>query len=68
MNASGTPLQMNGAAYGSGIYLSPHSSVSVGYSGYHHHNRKPKEVLVAPFQLLHLKALFAGKQTVSEQS
>eukprot|EP01088_Endostelium_zonatum_P019373 TRINITY_DN6651_c0_g1_i1.p1 TRINITY_DN6651_c0_g1~~TRINITY_DN6651_c0_g1_i1.p1 ORF type:complete len:758 (-),score=164.01 TRINITY_DN6651_c0_g1_i1:35-2308(-) len=32
-NASGTKLQVNGAAYGSGIYLSPESSVSFGYSG-----------------------------------
>ena len=31
-NASGTKLQANGAAYGSGIYLSPHASVSFGYS------------------------------------
>lgn len=31
-NASGTALMVNGAAYGNGIYLSPHSSVSFGYS------------------------------------
>jgi len=30
-NASGTKLQMNGAAYGQGIYLSPHSATSFGY-------------------------------------
>mmetsp|Transcript_37928 Transcript_37928/g.62945 ORF Transcript_37928/g.62945 Transcript_37928/m.62945 type:complete len:686 (-) Transcript_37928:552-2609(-) len=30
-NASGTPLQQHGAAYGSGIYLSPQSSVSQQY-------------------------------------
>jgi len=30
-NASGTKLQMNGAAYGSGIYLSPHAATSFGY-------------------------------------
>ncbi|KAI6657990.1 Poly polymerase 6 [Oopsacas minuta] len=35
MNASGTKFQLNGAAYGSGIYLSPHASVSFGYSGIH---------------------------------
>ncbi len=33
INASGTKHQMHGAAYGSGIYLSPHASVSFGYSG-----------------------------------
>lgn len=31
-NVSGTTLQVNGAAYGKGVYLSPHSSVSVSYS------------------------------------
>lgn len=31
-NASGTKLQLNGAAYGAGIYLSPAASVSLGYS------------------------------------
>jgi hypothetical protein len=31
-NASGTKLQANGAAFGSGIYLSPDASVSFGYS------------------------------------
>ncbi|XP_048737676.2 protein mono-ADP-ribosyltransferase PARP6-like isoform X2 [Ostrea edulis] len=30
--ASGTKLQVNGAAYGKGIYLSPNSSTSFGYS------------------------------------
>lgn len=32
VNASGTKLQVNGAAYGSGIYMSPNASVSYGYS------------------------------------
>eukprot|EP01119_Soliformovum_irregulare_P015436 TRINITY_DN4344_c0_g1_i1.p1 TRINITY_DN4344_c0_g1~~TRINITY_DN4344_c0_g1_i1.p1 ORF type:complete len:706 (+),score=178.61 TRINITY_DN4344_c0_g1_i1:223-2118(+) len=32
-NASGTKLQVNGAAYGSGIYISPNASVSFGYCG-----------------------------------
>jgi len=31
-NASGTKLQMNGAAFGKGIYLSPYSATSAGYS------------------------------------
>jgi hypothetical protein len=30
-NASGTKLQVNGAAYGNGIYLSPHFGTSLGY-------------------------------------
>ncbi|KAL6064174.1 Protein mono-ADP-ribosyltransferase parp8 [Balamuthia mandrillaris] len=34
-NASGTKLQLNGAAYGAGIYLSPHSTTSFGYSQMH---------------------------------
>lgn len=38
--ASGTKRQVNGAAYGSGIYLSPLASMSFGYSrmGYSRHN------------------------------
>lgn len=31
-NASGTKLQVNGTAYGNGIYLSPNASTSFGYS------------------------------------
>ena len=41
-NASGTRHQMNGAAYGSGIYLSPVASVSFGYSGMGHGNHAVK--------------------------
>ncbi|XP_012994336.1 protein mono-ADP-ribosyltransferase PARP6 isoform X2 [Esox lucius] len=33
VNASCTKLQLHGAAYGKGIYLSPVSSISFGYSG-----------------------------------
>lgn len=42
MNASGTKLQVNGAAYGKGIYLSPYVSTSMGYSrmGYGSHTVK----------------------------
>ena len=32
LNASGTNLQIHGAAHGSGIYLSPKAAVSFGYS------------------------------------
>jgi poly [ADP-ribose] polymerase 6/8 len=35
INATGTKLQLHGAAYGRGIYLSPLSSVSFGYTGRH---------------------------------
>ena len=33
VNASGTKFQVNGAAYGKGIYLSPMASTSFNYSG-----------------------------------
>jgi len=32
LNASSTQLQVNGAAYGDGIYLSPTADMSIGYS------------------------------------
>lgn len=32
INASGTSLQLNGAAYGAGIYISPAAQISFGYS------------------------------------
>ncbi len=48
INASGTKHQMHGAAYGNGIYLSPHASVSFGYSGMGYNHRatgqKPHQV------------------------
>merc|ERR1711991_367204 len=34
-NASGTKLQLNGAAYGKGVYVSPSASMSLGYSQLH---------------------------------
>ena len=42
MVASGTKIQVNGAAYGKGIYLSPTANLSFGYSrmGYGGHNVK----------------------------
>ena len=36
-NCSGTKLQVNGAAYGSGVYISPTASMSLGYSKVGHH-------------------------------
>ncbi|XP_072051391.1 protein mono-ADP-ribosyltransferase PARP6-like [Amphiura filiformis] len=48
INASGTKHQMHGAVYGKGIYLSPHSSVSFGYSGMGHgvHTKIKKQLSV----------------------
>lgn len=45
LNASGTKLQVNGAAYGKGIYLSPFISTSMGYSrmGYGSQNVKKNQ-------------------------
>ena len=33
LNMSGTKGQLNGAAYGPGVYLSPYAGTSIGYSG-----------------------------------
>ncbi|XP_064651623.1 protein mono-ADP-ribosyltransferase PARP6-like isoform X2 [Lineus longissimus] len=41
INASGTKHQVHGAAYGNGIYLSPHASVSFNYSGMGHGSYRP---------------------------
>ncbi|XP_078448677.1 protein mono-ADP-ribosyltransferase PARP6 isoform X1 [Lampetra planeri] len=48
VNASYTKLQLHGAAYGKGIYLSPISSISFGYSGMGkgQHRMESKEKLV----------------------
>ncbi|XP_030621155.1 protein mono-ADP-ribosyltransferase PARP6 [Chanos chanos] len=48
VNASYTKLQLHGAAYGKGIYLSPISSISFGYSGMGkgQHHMSTKEELV----------------------
>ncbi|XP_055078274.1 protein mono-ADP-ribosyltransferase PARP6-like isoform X1 [Periophthalmus magnuspinnatus] len=47
VNASFTKLQLHGAAYGKGIYLSPNSGMSFGYSemGYGQHHLPSKEEL-----------------------
>ncbi|XP_064390891.1 protein mono-ADP-ribosyltransferase PARP8-like [Halichondria panicea] len=42
INASGTKLQLHGAAHGSGVYLSPSSNVSFGYMGNFSAITKPK--------------------------
>ncbi|XP_035858833.1 protein mono-ADP-ribosyltransferase PARP6-like isoform X2 [Sander lucioperca] len=51
INASYTKLQLHGAAYGKGIYLSPISSISFGYSemGKGQHQMPTKEELVQKY-------------------
>eukprot|EP01112_Ceratiomyxa_fruticulosa_P017135 TRINITY_DN5281_c0_g1_i2.p1 TRINITY_DN5281_c0_g1~~TRINITY_DN5281_c0_g1_i2.p1 ORF type:complete len:688 (+),score=126.24 TRINITY_DN5281_c0_g1_i2:194-2257(+) len=52
-NCSGTNLQLHGAAYGNGIYLSPNSSVSFGYLGNRNYGQpvqpKPADSPSSPF-------------------
>ncbi|XP_033491460.1 protein mono-ADP-ribosyltransferase PARP6 [Epinephelus lanceolatus] len=51
INASYTKLQLHGAAYGKGIYLSPISSISFGYSemGQGRHQMPTKEELIKKY-------------------
>ncbi|XP_045893726.1 protein mono-ADP-ribosyltransferase PARP6-like isoform X1 [Micropterus dolomieu] len=51
VNASYTNLQLHGAAYGKGIYLSPSSSISFGYSemGKGRHQIPTKEELIKKY-------------------
>ncbi|XP_063765876.1 protein mono-ADP-ribosyltransferase PARP6-like isoform X1 [Eleginops maclovinus] len=51
INASYTKLQLHGAAYGKGIYLSPISSISFGYSemGKGRHQMDTKEELIKKY-------------------
>ncbi|KAE8296158.1 Poly [ADP-ribose] polymerase 6 [Larimichthys crocea] len=50
INASYTKLQLHGAAYGKGIYLSPISSISFGYSmGKGRHQIPTKEELIKKY-------------------
>ncbi|XP_061773719.1 protein mono-ADP-ribosyltransferase PARP6-like [Nerophis ophidion] len=51
VNASNTKFQMHGAAYGKGIYLSPISSISFGYSdmGKGQHQVPTKEELMGKY-------------------
>ncbi|XP_034390465.1 protein mono-ADP-ribosyltransferase PARP6-like [Cyclopterus lumpus] len=55
INASCTKLQLHGAAYGNGIYLSPISSISFGYSemGKGRHQMPTKEELRKKHNQLH---------------
>ncbi|XP_076154981.1 protein mono-ADP-ribosyltransferase PARP6 [Alosa pseudoharengus] len=65
VNASYTKLQLHGAAYGKGIYLSPISSISFGYSGMGkgQHHMPSKEELVQRYNRMNTMA-----QTRSVQS
>ncbi|KAM4734913.1 protein mono-ADP-ribosyltransferase PARP6-like isoform 2-T2 [Anableps anableps] len=51
VNASYTKLQLNGAAYGTGIYLSPISNISFGYSdmGKGQHQMPTREELIEKY-------------------
>nr|XP_057944193.1 protein mono-ADP-ribosyltransferase PARP6-like isoform X2 [Doryrhamphus excisus] len=55
VNASNTKFQMHGAAYGKGIYLSPISSISFGYSdmGKGQHQIPTKEDLLKKYNHIH---------------
>uniref|UniRef100_A0AAY4BNI9 Poly [ADP-ribose] polymerase n=1 Tax=Denticeps clupeoides TaxID=299321 RepID=A0AAY4BNI9_9TELE len=53
--ASNTRLQLHGAIYGSGIYLSPLSSISFGYSGM---NKKQQKVTSKDEKKLHHQPQF----------
>ncbi|XP_044048921.1 protein mono-ADP-ribosyltransferase PARP6-like isoform X2 [Siniperca chuatsi] len=54
VNASHTKLQLHGAAYGKGIYLSPISSISFGYSemGKGQHQIPTKEELIKQYNYI----------------
>ncbi|XP_061532138.1 protein mono-ADP-ribosyltransferase PARP6-like isoform X1 [Phycodurus eques] len=56
VNASNTKFQIHGAAYGKGIYLSPISSISFGYSdmGKGQHQMPTKEELLKNYNRVHI--------------
>ncbi|MED6261288.1 Poly [ADP-ribose] polymerase 6 [Ataeniobius toweri] len=55
VSASYTKLQLHGAAYGKGIYLSPISSISFGYSdmGKGQHQIPTREELISKYNQIH---------------
>ncbi|KAG7258632.1 hypothetical protein CRUP_003354 [Coryphaenoides rupestris] len=64
VNASYTKLQLHGAAYGKGIYLSPISSISFGYSGMGkgQHRMPTKDELVQRYnRMKHHPAVITSK-------
>ncbi|XP_062307222.1 protein mono-ADP-ribosyltransferase PARP8 [Osmerus eperlanus] len=69
--ASNTRLQLHGAIYGSGIYLSPMSSISFGYSGMNKKQQKvtsKDETVTNSKTNLHLQSQKKGQQTQFLQS
>ncbi|XP_052316797.1 protein mono-ADP-ribosyltransferase PARP8 isoform X2 [Oncorhynchus keta] len=68
--ASNTRLQLHGAIYGSGIYLSPMSSISFGYSGMNKKQQKvaSKDQTATNKTNLHLQSTKKGQQPQFLQS
>ncbi|XP_071011947.1 protein mono-ADP-ribosyltransferase PARP8-like [Oncorhynchus clarkii lewisi] len=68
--ASNTRLQLHGAIYGSGIYLSPMSSISFGYSGMNKKQQKDasKDQTATNKTNLHLQSTKKGQQPQFLQS
>ncbi|XP_067083920.1 protein mono-ADP-ribosyltransferase PARP8 [Osmerus mordax] len=69
--ASNTRLQLHGAIYGSGIYLSPMSSISFGYSGMNKKQQKvtsKDETVTNSKTNLHLQSQKKGQQPQFLQS
>ncbi|XP_041756306.2 protein mono-ADP-ribosyltransferase PARP8 isoform X1 [Coregonus clupeaformis] len=67
--ASNTRLQLHGAIYGSGIYLSPMSSISFGYSGMNKKQQKVASNQTATNKTnLHLQSTKKGQQPQFLQS
>lgn len=73
INASGTALQINGAAYGAGIYLSPAANVSFGYSRMYaspsvaKSNVDPVTGLADPLKPSHINQCIALCEVVNHQ-
>lgn len=59
-NASGTALQVNGAAYGSGIYLTSNYGMSFGYSHMVHNNSMSNIKVVGVAQVLNMEKYSKG--------
>ncbi|XP_062873698.1 protein mono-ADP-ribosyltransferase PARP8 [Trichomycterus rosablanca] len=68
--ASNTKLQLHGAIYGSGIYLSPLSSISFGYSGMNKKQQKvaSKDETATNKTNIHLQSQKKGQQPQFLQS
>ncbi|KAL2300504.1 hypothetical protein Nmel_013386 [Mimus melanotis] len=68
VNASYTKLQLHGAAYGKGIYLSPISSISFGYSGMGkgQHRMPSKDELVQRYNRMNTIPQVMGQGTLGQ--